>query len=238
MKVVVERDKPKLIKQATQELANLFNENKDRHVLFLTSGGSSFDLLTSLQVPTKHISIGVLDERYSTNSAINNFTQLKNTDFFKRSKDVFEQILDSSVHKGESLEEFAHRFESLLRNWRRRFPEGVIVATVGMGPDGHVSGIMPYPESEVLFQGIFNDPRRWVIGYDAGNKNQYHERATTTLPFMKKNIDFAIAYISGENKKDALSRVLAEEGRLNDTPARILHEMRDVAIFTDIEVSV
>lgn len=236
MKIIAEQEKPRLIQQATQELENLLNENSHKHVLFLTSGGSSFDLLINLKIP-RNVSIGVLDERYSEDSMVNNFAQLKNTGFFKRSEKLFEQILDTSVHKEENLEQFASRFESLLKGWKAQFPKGVIIATVGMGPDGHVSGIMPYPENEVMFESLFNDPRNWVAGYDADDKNQYSKRATTTLPFLRDHIDYAVAYISGENKREALSRVLAEEGKLNETPARILHEMKNATLFTDMNLS-
>ncbi|MFI5265345.1 MAG: 6-phosphogluconolactonase [Candidatus Levyibacteriota bacterium] len=236
MRVIFEQDKNTLIKQTTQVLENLFTENKDKHILFLTSGGSSFDLLAQLTCSNKgyKISIGVLDERFNASSAINNFAQLAATEFFRKSSNLFEEVLDTRFIDGEILEMFTNRYETLLRNWKAKFPEGIIIATVGMGPDGHVSGIMPFPENEPMFHSLFVETPHWVIGYDAGGKNPYPQRATTTIPFLKNEIDFAVACITGDGKKAALKRVMAASGKLNETPARVLLEMKNVTVCTDI----
>jgi 6-phosphogluconolactonase/glucosamine-6-phosphate isomerase/deaminase len=42
--------------------------------------------------------------------------------------------------------------------------------------------------------------------------------------------------MKGENKKEALTKVLAEEGSLVETPGRILRELREVKLFTDISL--
>lgn len=244
MKVIVEKDKIKLLEQATKELKNILSQ--DKHILFLTSGGSAFDLLKNLEISSRNISIGVLDERYSIDPAVNNFSQLQATEFFQKREKMFDKILDTKVLDGESLEDFADRFDSLLKKWKEQNPDGIIVSTMGMGADGHTSGIMPHPENELVFEGLFNDPRKWVVGYDAGDKNPYPERATTTLAFLKNEIDFAVVYVVGEGKKDALVRVMAENGTLAETPARlamrsvagrparVFHEMKNVSLFTDI----
>jgi len=45
-----------------------------------------------------------------------------------------------------------------------------------------------------------------------------------------------VVFMVGEEKRNALERVLAEEGMLAETPARIVREMRDATIFTDIKL--
>lgn len=219
---------------AANAINTIFENNKRRPILFLTSGGSSFDVLGHVVIPAgSKISVGVLDERYSIDPTVNNFIQFKKTQFFQRSENLFEHILDTSVQENESLDSFSDRYEAMLRAWMVENHNGVIVATIGMGPDGHVSGMMPFPEDSSRFETLFNDGHKLVIGYDAGKKNQYGERATTTLEFMRR-IHYGIGYIVGENKKDAWNRVIAEKGSLAETPARILREMEDVRVFTDL----
>lgn len=235
MQIVQNSSIEELKRQAGQTLQELFTENLKKPILFLTSGGSALAILENVKIPEgSHISIGVLDERYSEDPTINNFTQLKNTQFFQRSENLFEHILDTSVEKSESLEDFAERFESMLRAWMVENHNGVIVSTIGMGPDGHVSGMMPFPEDSSRFETLFNDGHKLVIGYDAGKKNQYSKRATTTMEFMRR-IHHAVVYISGEAKKEAWKRLMVDSGTLNETPARILREMEDVKVFTDLQ---
>jgi len=39
----------------------------------------------------------------------------------------------------------------------------------------------------------------------------------------------------GEDKKDALERVFTKEGSLDETPARVIHEMALVYVYTDLK---
>lgn len=233
MKVIEDKNREELRVFATQELQSLFKTYTNSPLLFLTSGGSSFELLENLKIEHPRFSIGVLDERYSTDSSSNNFVTLFQSQFFKENEKQFLHVIDTRVQNGESLDEFSSRFDTLLKDWKEENSEGVIVATLGMGSDGHIAGIMPYPENAVIFEGLFNDPRRFVVGYDAESKNKYSLRATTNIPFLKE-IDFAVGYITGDNKKEAFSRVIGQ-GTLHATPARVMHEMKNVTIFTDIE---
>lgn len=235
MKVFLGDKKDELAVFAKDAIEKIFTEHHNKHILFLTSGGSSFKLLDLLESLPCYISIGVLDERYSTDNEVNNFSQLVETQFYIRSEKLFEQIFNTTVQVGESLESFSCRFEALIRKWKSQFPEGIVVVTLGMGEDGHISGIMPFPENDVVFEGLFNDPRNWIVGYDAGNKNKYRYRVTTTLSFLRNEVDFAIAYITGEEKKHALGMFLADEGKISSIPARVMHEMKNVILFTNIE---
>ncbi len=211
--------------KAADGLDNLFREISGP-VLFLSSGGSSLELLNGLQIG-ENVTVSVLDERYSTDPAVNNFVQL-----FERIRP--NAFIDTRVGQNEILEQLAERFEKELRMWKEKNPEGKIVITQGMGFDGHVAGIMPYPENRELFRQMFENRERWVVGYDAAGKNQYPLRITVTFPFLRQ-VDYSIGYIMGEAKRDALSRVTASEGSLPETPGRILREMKSVKIFTDID---
>jgi len=217
--------KQKAREAAAQKLNQLLDAYSHVPMLFLSSGGSSLELLDGLEIG-ENVAVSVLDGRYSTDPQVNNFSQLLN--FVTASK-----IIDTRVQEGESLEALAKRFERGLRDWKDKHPTGKIIITQGMGPDGHTSGIMPYPEDPQLFEALFNNTEHWVAGYDAKEKNEYPLRVTTTMTFLRI-VDYSVAYITGEKKTAAFERVLAESGSLAETPARIMREMKDIQVFTDI----
>lgn len=223
--------------EAQEKLHALLEENKANHVLLLLSGGSAFDLLSGVpsEVLGSHITCGVLDERYSTDAAVNNFAHISSLEFFTVATQQGVHFIDTRVQEGQTLEQSANEFEQHLRTWYNTHQNGVIIATQGIGLDGHTAGIMPYPDDKEEFEKLFCDPAYWVRGYDVGVKNQYPLRITTTVPFLKK-ITHTLVYCVGSNKKDALARVMAEQGNLHETPARILREMNEVNLFTDIKV--
>lgn len=232
-----DRDVTVVRKKARETLIDLLVERKDRAVLFLVSGGSALDLLTDMpgDCISVHTTIGVLDERFSTDPMANNFALLEKTDFFQKGKTAGAHSIDTRPHEGEGIEGLAMRFEAVLRSWCTLHPDGAIIITQGIGPDGHTAGIMPFLENEDLLRELFLDDSHWVRGYDAGTKNQYPLRVTTTLSFLKL-VDYSIVYCVGENKREALSRVYAKEGSLAQTPARIIREMKEVGIFTDLDI--
>lgn len=216
MEVLRYKTKEEAKSAAIEELSRLFEKNQEP-ILFLCSGGSALELLDGLQIGAD-ATVSVLDERYSTDPMVNNFAQV-----FERIHP--EHFIDTRVRKGETLDQFAKRFEKELREWENKNPNGKVVITQGMGIDGHTAGIMPYT--------VFDDEKKWVVGYDAKERNEYPLRVTCTFTFLRQ-VDYSIAYITGEKKKEAFARVLAEEGTLEETPARIMRDIKNVKIFTDI----
>jgi 6-phosphogluconolactonase/glucosamine-6-phosphate isomerase/deaminase len=63
----------------------------------------------------------------------------------------------------------------------------------------------------------------------------YPLRVTVTFPFLREIVDHAVVYAVGRNKRAALERVLLERKRIWEIPARIIHQMKDVTVFTDLE---
>ena len=60
---------------------------------------------------------------------------------------------------------------------------------------------------------------------------------TTTPVYLTRHVHHAIVYVTGEEKRQALIALHAEHGSLHETPARVLREMSDVRIYTDLTVS-
>lgn len=227
------------LQNASLKLNQILGElrNANTKVLLLLSGGSSLEILSQIntQSLSQNVMIAPLDERYSKEPTENNMALIMNTDFFKHVLDAGCYYIDTRVGESETQQSLQLRFEKALSEWLVQNPDGKIVATIGMGQDGHISGMMPYPESDEKFLNLFDDPDgHLVVAYDATGKNQYPLRVTTTM-HMLRNIDYAVGYIVGEGKKDAMDKLFDRKGEVYVTPARILREIKgEVEIFTDI----
>ena len=57
---------------------------------------------------------------------------------------------------------------------------------------------------------------------------------TVTPTYLKRHIDHAVVYVVGENKREAVARVQAEEGVLAETPARVLKSMKYGQVYTNV----
>lgn len=204
------------IERAGRKLNELFLSHQHVPILFLSSGGSALELLDEIEISylPKNLMVGVLDERVSSDPKASNAAQLKQTSFFMKLQERGVPFLD--IFKGE----FTH-------------PQGKIIITQGVGADGHTAGIFPFPEDPKKFQELFENKEHLAVEYDAEGKTEYPRRLTVTMPFLRQ-VDHSVVFVAGEGKRGALERVLAKEGSLYETPSRIVHEMRQVSIFTDI----
>lgn len=238
MEYIKTEDAESALRLAAESLNRDIAENSEKGILLMLSGGSSLKLLPLINTGLLdlRVTITVLDERFSNDPKINNFAQISQTDFYRIAKDRGVNFIDTRLINNESIEELARRFDDGLRNWRKSSAGGKIIATLGIGSDGHIAGIMSFPEDTRTFEELFMYDEHWIVGYDAGNKNPYPLRITPTVPFLRDQIDFGIVYVVGEDKTDALKRILSEEGSLSETPARALREMKSAIIYTDITV--
>lgn len=209
-----------------------------KRTLLLLSGGSNLDYLD--QVDTTNlddkVTIVVLDERFSVDPTKNNLAQIesKANKFYSGLVAKGSKIIDTKIKDGDTRDGLAKRFNNELVNWLDENHEGNIVITAGVGPDGHISGMKPLPKTdfEKLFEsGVQND---LVVDYDASSVDAENpERITTTMNFFRRIKNIAKIIVYAVNKNDALQKVKAETGEINETPARILNEMSDVTIFAN-----
>lgn len=227
-------DQPSACRAAKEAVELTLREANGKSVLFLVSGGSGFDVLNELSdaLFDAQVTVSVIDERFTTDPAVNNFLQLQKTDFYGKAVSRGVAFFETVPLKDESIEELAKRFEGNLKDWRMSHPDGVMVALLGIGKDGHTAGMIGNPDDKRSFEFMFEDDSTWVVGYDAGNRNQYPLRVTTTMPFLRK-LDTVIVYAVGGAKKAALSAVCAPEGSLNMTPGRIIRELAHCLLYTD-----
>lgn len=220
--------------EAGENLNACLAENKKLPILLLLSGGSCLSIMDYVgqAVLGANLTVTMVDERFSQYPNINNFAQLQKTDFYATAFEAEASFFGTLPRDGETMEQLRARWDKNLKTWRAENPDGLIVATLGMGADGHTAGILPFPEDPLKFYQLFNG-NEWTAAYDAGDKNKYPERVTTTLTFLK-NIDFGVALVCGAEKAVKLNQLLSATNNTASLPAAIWHKMKNVKIFTDL----
>jgi 6-phosphogluconolactonase/glucosamine-6-phosphate isomerase/deaminase len=238
MRISRSQSRETAMRKAIDRLNECLESAQRKPILLMLSGGSALELLAGVEMKYigRRVTIAALDERFSRDSAVNNFSQIAETEFYKKAERKGIDYIDTRIHRKISLYGLAQKFERGLKGWRKKHPTGNII-TQGMGEDGHTSGIMPYPENPKKFAQLFEKQNRWVVGYNATKeKNEYPKRVTVTLPFLREYVDCSVVYITGSKKRRAMKRLFARKGSLARTPARIVGEMKNVFLFSDQEL--
>lgn len=228
--------KDETTKAAAKGLNDILSQYVDYPVLLLLAGGSSLDILEYINPEyfSTDLTVTVTDERFYEDLDINNFALLQATSFYNSLIEADAFCINTQANAGETQEECAKRFEKNIKEWKFDFPKGKIVALYGMGADGHTGGMIPGVLGEADFEKDFNTEDVWVSAINAEGKNEFPLRFSTTLPFMRDQVDHAVFYVTGANKKVAFDKASKGEGKNFEIPARVISEMKDVTVFTDI----
>lgn len=211
------------------ESINFYREYQ-RPILLMLSGGSAFKLLDYVdsQILDSQITLTTLDERFSTDQGVNNFDQLKSTNFYKQAVDRGVSSIDTTARHGESLEAMTKRINSAMTDWFLNNPSGVVLVTMGVGLDGHTAGILP-EQTAVDFNA-----KDWLVSYQTSlSDNPYPTRITVTYKFLLEQVDFGLVYVVGEEKCPVLDDLLNSEVALEKMPAQIIKDMQTVKLVTD-----
>ncbi len=225
---------PEATAAAGEHLNELLTDNKKSQILLLLSGGSSLAILDYMSSSGlgENLTITMLDERFSQEAEINNFLKLQKLDFYSGALAAGANFIGTLPRPGENVEDMRYRMETNLRSWQKDHPRGKIFAVFGMGPDGHTAGIFPFEEDAQFFSENFEN-QHYVAGYKAEGKHKYPERLTATFPFFK-NIDEAILFACGQEKKEALNKLIKGAEQPHRLPALGIYETKNFSIFTDI----
>ncbi len=240
MKVIYKDSIVKVQQALVDDLADYIADNRGQKLLLFYSGGSALELLPCLQGALINREVSQLDAWFSPiderfDRSVSNFQAFISLECSRFYEHLGVRFLDVLSH-GHSLEDCGYWFSE----WARvemdqvHVNDGKVISILGMGPDGHTAGIFPYPENEIFFNGEFINTGRFATGYDAGNKNQYRERITLTVPALKV-VDRSFGYVTGNNKSEALKRAV-ENGNVASTPAALWNELNDIIIYTDINL--
>jgi 6-phosphogluconolactonase/glucosamine-6-phosphate isomerase/deaminase len=219
------------LQRAVSELTVALQEalSQEKDVLLLLSGGSNLKVLDQIDkaiINSPKVTKFVLDERFSADPQENNSLQI--------------EALGIHIHltvpkATDTLQSFAARFNDDLKLWIKAHPQGKIICTLGMGPDGHIAGIGPMIDDAEAFQKTFFDTDKLVVGYTGSLVPP--KRVTITPQFLTKNVDTVIGLILGESKRGALTAFKNETTAANVHPAQILHRAKgQLIIMTDIQL--
>lgn len=226
---LIQSDTPAQV--AVQRLYHLLVET-DEDVLLLVSGGSWFSVLSTFPeeeievIFNKRITIGLVDERYTHEPVVNNFTQLQATDFYRHTAAAGCQYIDSRVQSGESFVDYTERFADAIRVWAENHPAGVVIATLGMGLDGHTAGIFVDSPARTSLD--------WVVGYEVPPAVNMHPfRTTVTTHFLETQVAHLVVYVSGVDKCAVLEKVLTRTDEEVDYPAAVWWNVSDAVVVTD-----
>ncbi|HXH04875.1 MAG TPA: 6-phosphogluconolactonase, partial [Candidatus Nitrosotenuis sp.] len=170
------------------------------------------EVSTQLNHPEK-ISITLADERYGkVDHEDSNWHQLIQAGF------DFHPFASIPVLVGRSVAETVKHFSLILQKNDR-----TVIALLGMGPDGHTSGILP--NSLAAYER--DAP---VMAYQGPD----HMRITTTPAYLG-TIDIAILYVTGRNKHEPLSRFITTDQDPIVYPVQYLKTIPDLRVITDME---
>lgn len=229
---VIIADNPK--EAAGAAISDLFAKFSGTEILFLVAGGSSLDVLEYVAEDdiSSQMTVVVTDERVTDELDINNYAQLQASPFWNKLVRNDAYSIPTEL-LGRNSEELRDAYDAALKKWKVDFPKGVVIGLYGIGEDGHTAGIIPgvYPEKEFDARYLGN---RYAEEFSALDKGAFPFRVTTTLSFMRDIVDVAFFYVKGEAKADALKATLLADGDIHKTPARIMHDMKKVFVFTDI----
>jgi len=224
---------------AARRINELLDEYRTRDTLLLFSGGSALSILAHIDTTALHErdTVSVLDERYTFDENNSNMSALIANPFWERARKQHVQVIDPRPDEGEDLLDTAQRFDLALKHWHITHHDGIVIATMGIGADGHTAGILPHPHNPETFNELFHHQTRCVKGYHVDQRvSPYQDRMTVANTYLLRHVDHAVVYVVGEEKRSALGAVYAEKGELHKTPARILGSMQDVALYTDISL--
>jgi 6-phosphogluconolactonase/glucosamine-6-phosphate isomerase/deaminase len=216
---------------AADQLNEILAASASRPVLLMLSGGSALTILEHIDVALLglHVTITTLDERFSNDPEVNNFIQITATDFYKKAVQQGAQSIPTAIKDTETLSEAGRRFCTALHHWRDSNRDGTVVATMGVGSDGHTAGILP--------RQLSLDPATtdWVVAYEVPSEvNPHTMRITITPSFLKTQVTKAVCLITGEEKRGVLQNIQSANCVFADMPACVMRDMTSVTVITNL----
>lgn len=198
------------------ELRKQLEEGKK--VLWLFSGGSNIPLTVQVmnELPdklTSQLTIIPIDERYGPmGHKDSNSKQLDDAGFKPKQATVFAPLNNSGID--DTVIRYTQALEAAFTQ------ADLVVAQLGMGADGHIAGILPHSPALTA--------ETLVTAYQGPD----FMRLTMTLPSLRK-IDQAYLFAYGKPKRAALDRLCDGDYPMDDQPAQVLRELREVYVYND-----
>jgi 6-phosphogluconolactonase/glucosamine-6-phosphate isomerase/deaminase len=190
-----------------------------KRVLWLMSGGSNIAIevaaIKGLPAELQPYLAIMFDERYGAfGHKDSNLRQLYDAGFAPGRATVVPVLTPENL----SLEQTAARYDAAAKT---AFDNAdVVIAQLGIGPDGHVSGILPGSPAA--------SARKLVSGYRFGE----YQRITFTFAALRK-VTAAYAFAFGAAKREQLLKLRDKKLPLKTQPAQILKQLPEAYVYND-----
>jgi 6-phosphogluconolactonase len=191
-----------------------------KNVLWLVPGGSNIPLSAEVmrQIPdelTHRLTIYLTDERYGeVDHPDSNTRQLREAGFDPKDARMV-HVLAPGLGLEETAEQYALSIAAAFE------VADIVIAQIGMGPDGHICGILPGSPAVTSDQ--------LAVGY----KTETFTRITLTPRALIEHVDAAYVYAFGEAKLPALENLLGKELPLDEQPAQLLKQLPEAYVYND-----
>lgn len=189
---------------------------KGEKVLWLVAGGSALKVAQAAgthMIPNENLEISLTDERYGkVGFADSNEKQLRDLGFTLPMYSILHDV---------EVEETALSYDAWLRSI---VTSHTVVGLYGMGPDGHIAGILPKSLSAYAEKGL-------AVEYVAA---LYHRITTTKAVFDL--VDTAYLWIQGEDKQEAYTSLFGADLDEAEQPAQIVKRARRVILFSSLKM--
>lgn len=191
-----------------------------KRVLWLVSGGSNIpaSVRVMLNVParlSKGLSVSLIDERWGKpGHKDSNWQQLLDAGFDGKRASLLPVLRPESDFK-----QAVKDFDGIIS---RAFDDNdVAIGQLGIGPDGHIAGILPGSAAA-------RESKSLAAGYEAPPL----KRLTLTFPALRR-LNAAYVFAFGEPKRQALMSLRSKRSDLTEQPAQILKELDEAYVYND-----
>jgi 6-phosphogluconolactonase/glucosamine-6-phosphate isomerase/deaminase len=193
---------------------------KYARVLWIVSGGSSIPMVSAImqrisEVDSAKLAIMLSDERFGPiGHPDSNLQQLYAAEFEPQQATVVPVLLPG-VPLDQTNRIYGEAVETAFK------AADYIVAQLGIGPDGHIAGILP--------GSLATKPtKKWTVAYETPE----YTRITMT-PFALQQVSAVFAPVFGNAKKTPLENLRDKQLPLSKQPAQLLKEIDNVTILND-----
>jgi 6-phosphogluconolactonase/glucosamine-6-phosphate isomerase/deaminase len=213
-------------------ISQMLEVHRAEDILLLFSGGSAFAILPHIKTDLlgTHVTIGMVDERFTREEKANNFLQFQQSAFYAEAQNKGVRFFESVPKEGETHEDFAERIKVEIETYFYSNPNNYAIGVFGIGEDGHTAGIFPKPEKD--FALVYKTDAFYIpITQD---KLPYPWRTTITPTFIEEVIDDVVLYAVGTNKcENILDYMYNKTFTQHEIPALIPASHPQSMLFTD-----
>jgi 6-phosphogluconolactonase/glucosamine-6-phosphate isomerase/deaminase len=221
-------------KKAGEYITTIFKAHKDTPILFLVSGGSALSVLESIDAHTlgEHIAIGLVDERFTHNTATRNREALMQSSFFRALQEHGGHCIVPEQKEGDSHDAYTAALDAALETHIQTHGNLFVCGLFGIGEDGHTASI--FPTTQQMFRDAYLKDTSYVAIAEPKLPEPF--RVSLTPTFIEEKIDEVVLYAVGSTKCDnILSYMHTKNFADHEIPALIPARHQKSSLFTDCE---